>query len=62
MTVDEIVNELRASRPTAGEALRLQVLTLASAPAVPAPSLRDRLRSRRRFLFAVPAAAGLDAV
>ena len=62
MTVDEIVNELRASRPTAGEALRLQVLTLASAPAVPAPSLRDRLRSRRRFLFAVPAAAGLAVV
>jgi hypothetical protein len=62
MTVDEIVHELRASRPIAGEALRLQVLTLASAPAVPAPTLRDRLRGRRRFLFAVPAAAGLAVV
>jgi hypothetical protein len=62
MTVDEIVHELRASRPTAGEALRLQVLTLASAPAARAPSLRDRLRGRRRLLFAVPAAAALAVV
>ncbi len=62
MTVDEIIHELRASRPTAGEALRLQVLTLASAPAAAAPSLRDRLRGRRRLLFAVPAAAGLAVV
>ena len=62
MTVDEIVHELRVSRPTAGEALRVQVLTLASAPAVGTPSLRDRLRGRRRFLFAVPAAAGLAVV
>ena len=62
MTVDEIVHELRVSRPTAGEALRVQMLTLASAPAVGTPSLRDRLRGRRRVLFAVPAAAGLAVV
>ena len=62
MTVDEIVHELRVSRPTAGEALRVQVLTLASAPAAGTPPPRDRLRGRRRFLFAVPAAAGLAVV
>ena len=32
MTVNEIVDELRGSRPRAGDALRLQVLTLASTP------------------------------
>ncbi len=47
MTVNQIVDELRATRPTAGEALRLQVLTLASTPPVDSPSLGDRLRGRR---------------
>ena len=62
MTVNQIVDELRATRPAAGEALRLQVLTHASAPAVTEPSWRDRLRSRRRLLLALPAAAGLAVV
>ncbi len=61
MTVNEIVDELRGSRPRAGQALRLQVLTLASAPRAAAPSLRDRLRDRR-LLLAFPAAAGLAVV
>ncbi len=59
MTVNEIVDELRGSRPRASEALRLQVLTLASAPPEAEPSLRERLRGRRRLLLALPAAAGL---
>jgi len=59
MSVNEIVDELRGSRPRASEALRLQVLTLASAPRTASPSLRDRLRGRRRLLLALPAAAGL---
>ena len=59
MTVNEIVDELRTTRPQAGDALRLHVLTLASQPAPVAPSLRDRLRVRRRVALLVPAAAGL---
>lgn len=62
MSVNEIVDELRASRPSAGEALRLQVLTLTSAPAPASPSLRDRIRSRRPRALALPAAAGLAVV
>lgn len=62
MTVNQIVDELRATRPTAGEALRLQVLTLASTPPVDSPSLGDRLRGRRRALLALPAAAALAVV
>jgi hypothetical protein len=58
MTVNEIVDELRGSRPRAGEALRLQVLTAATTPR-PAPlSVVERLR-RRRLALALPAAAGL---
>ena len=58
MTVTEIVDELRASRPRASDALRLQVLTLAANPPARAPSLLDRVRGRRLALL-VPAAAGL---
>jgi Domain of unknown function (DUF4349) len=58
MNVTEIVDELRATRPRASDALRLQVLTLASSPPVAAPSLVERLRGRRLALL-VPAAAGL---
>jgi Domain of unknown function (DUF4349) len=58
MTVTEIVDELRATRPRASDALRLQVLTLAASPPAKAPSVFDRLRSRRLVLV-VPAAAGL---
>jgi Domain of unknown function (DUF4349) len=59
MTVSEIVDELRATRPRAGEPLRLQVLTLASRP-VPAESpTRERLRRHRRLTLLVPVAAGL---
>ena len=61
MTVTEIVDELRATRPRASDALRLQVLTLAASPPVKAPSLFDRLRSRRLVLL-VPAAEGLAVV
>jgi len=59
MSVNEIVDELRGSRPRAGEALRLQVLTLASAPPAASRSMRDRLRGRRPLLLGLPAAAGL---
>lgn len=59
MSVNEIVDELRGSRPRAGEALRLQVLTLASAPPTASRSLHHRLRGRRPLLLALPAAAGL---
>ena len=63
MTVNEIVDQLRATRPSASDALRLQVLTLASARSAPAPpSLLDRLRSRRRLALALPAAAALAMV
>ena len=47
MTVTEIVDELRATRPRASDALRLQVLTLASSPPVATRSFLDRLRGRR---------------
>ena len=60
MTVSEIVDELRAARPRAGDALRLQVLTLAAAPAPPEkPSVLGRLAVRRRLMLALPATAGL---
>ncbi len=59
MSVNEIVDELRGSRPRASEALRLQVLTLASAPPATRPSLAERLRGRRGVFLALPVAAGL---
>jgi Domain of unknown function (DUF4349) len=59
MTTSEIVDELRATRPRAGEPLRLHVLTLASQPVPAEPSLRDRLLRHRRLALLVPAAAGL---
>ena len=59
MTVNDIVDELRGSRPRASEALRLQVLTLAASPPGRVPSLGERLRARRRLLLALPAAAVL---
>ena len=62
MTVNEIVDELRAARPAASDALRLQVLTVASAPPTPAPSVLDRFRRHRRLALAVPAAAALAVV
>jgi cell division protein FtsB len=58
MTVTEIVDELRATRPRASDALRLQVLTLASSPPVATRSFLDRLRGRRVALL-LPATAGL---
>lgn len=61
MTVTEIVDELRGTRPRASDALRLQVLTLASRPPTRTPSLLDRLRGRRLALL-VPVAAGLAVV
>ena len=57
----EIVDELRATRPRASDALRLQVLTAASRPPVHRASLLDRLRGRRLALL-VPAAAGVAVV
>ena len=57
----EIVDELRATRPHASDALRLQVLTAASRPPVRHPSFLDRVRGRRLALL-VPAAAGLAVV
>jgi hypothetical protein len=61
MNVTEIVDELRATRPRASDAMRLQVLTSASQVPVAAPSLVDRIRGRRLALL-LPAAAGLAAV
>ena len=58
MTVTEIVDELRATRPRASEPLRLHVLTTVAEPPRPEPSLIERLR-RRRIALAVPAVAGL---
>ena len=63
MTVNEIVDQLRAARPAASDALRLQVMTVASAPPAAAPSSRDRFRiPRRPALFVPAAAAGLAVV
>jgi Domain of unknown function (DUF4349) len=63
MTVNEIVDQLRATPPTASDALRLNVLTLASAPPAPAPpTLLNRVRARRRLALAVPAAVTFAAV
>lgn len=59
MTVNEIVGELRATRPRASDALRLHVLTLASQPVPRTPTLLDRFRSRRRLAMLVPATAAL---
>ena len=59
MTVNEIVGELRATRPHASDALRLQVLTLASEPGPRTPALLDRIRDRRRLALLVPATAAL---
>jgi Domain of unknown function (DUF4349) len=59
MSVNDIVDELRATRPQASDALRLQVLAVASQPITRRPSLLDRVRPPRRLMLAVPAAAGL---
>jgi hypothetical protein len=59
MTVNEIVDELRATRPRASDALRLQVLTLAAEPAPRRMTLLERLRGRRRLALVVPAGAAL---
>jgi hypothetical protein len=62
MTVNEIVDELRAGSPRASDALRLQVMTHASRPAPQAPSLLDRLLGGRRLALLVPAGAALAVV
>jgi hypothetical protein len=59
MTVNEIVDELRAGRPRASDALRLQVLTLAAQPAPRRPTFLARIRDRRTLTLLVPAAAAL---
>jgi hypothetical protein len=59
MTVNEIVDELRASRPRASDALRLHVLAVASRPAAPRQSVLDRFRGPRPLVLALPVAAGL---
>ncbi len=60
MTVNEIVGELRTTRPRASDALHLEVLTLASRPVPHAPTLRERLGGRRRRLaLLVPVTAAL---
>lgn len=56
--MNEIVDELRATRPRPSEALRLQVLTVTSRPPTVETSLASRLRLRRLVLL-VPATAGL---
>jgi hypothetical protein len=57
MTVNEIVGELRATRPHASDALRLQVMTIAARPVPRTPTLGERLRGRRRLALLVPAGA-----
>jgi len=59
MTVNDIVDELRATRPRAGDALRLQVMTIAARPAPRTPTLGERLRGRRRLALIVPAGAAV---
>jgi hypothetical protein len=59
MTVNEIVGELRATRPHASDALRLQVMTIAARPVPRTPTLGERLRGRRRLALLVPAGAAL---
>ena len=59
MTVNEIVDELRAARPRASDALRLQVMTIAARPVPRTPTFRERLRGRRRLALLVPAGAAL---
>jgi hypothetical protein len=59
MTVNEIVDELRATRPRASDALRLQAMTIAARPAPRTPTLGERLRGRRRLALLVPAGATL---
>jgi hypothetical protein len=59
MTVNEIVDELRAARPRASDALRLQVMTIAARPVPRTPTVRERLRGRRRLALLVPAGAAL---
>jgi uncharacterized protein DUF4349 len=59
MTVNEIVGELRGTRPRASDALRLQVMTLAARPAPRTPTLGERLRARRGLAMLVPVGAAL---
>ena len=59
MTVNEIVEELRAARPQASDALRLEVMTIAARPQPRTPTLRERLAGRRRLALLVPAGAAL---
>jgi hypothetical protein len=59
MTVNEIVGELRATRPHASDALRLQVMTIAARPVPRTPTLGGRLRGRRRLALLVPAGAAM---
>ena len=59
MTVNEIVDELRAGRPHASDALRLQVMTIAARPVPRRATLSERFGGRRRLALLVPAGAAL---
>jgi Domain of unknown function (DUF4349) len=59
MTVNEIVDELRAARPHASDALRLQVMTIAARPVPRRRTLHERFGGRRRLALLVPAGAAL---
>ena len=59
MTVNEIVDELRAGRPHASDALRLQVMSIAARPVPRRPTLSERFAGRRRLALLVPASAAL---
>lgn len=60
MTSADLIDELRAARPVADEALRVRVQAIASsAPAAATPRSTRRLRPRRLALVALPAAAAL---
>ena len=62
MTVNEIVDELRGSRPRAGDALRLQVLMLASTPSLSHPRCGSDSATGDGSMLALPAAATVAVV
>ena len=59
MSSADLITELRAARPVAGEALRERVRALSAGAPAPRPSLAARLRPLRVLLAALPAASAL---
>jgi hypothetical protein len=59
MTSAELIQELRAARPRAGDALRARVATITTQTPAPRRAFFSGLSLRRAAVFALPAAAGL---